>query len=1085
MYGNFNQGRLSQLPPGQQSASTLKRTNDVTVPDVIASTHLYNQDVNGASLCADLDIPDTKASTAYLLFRADETSYFHIADQKQVFLRRPSFTPVTFIEPDKPVYKPGQKVQSVSQPIIRSYANNEPINKVWIKDPSGTRIAQWLDVATDGGIASLDLNLSEEPPLGTWEIVVTTEDGVTNKQFQVLEYVLPKYEVTVGPSSKTIARTLRRVSATICARYTYGKPVDGDAVLSVCLGWTNGPSSFGQQFDRAPKPTPPSCVHTRPLGLQDGCREFDVDIHQLTITGLDLRSYPSWFTAEMTFSANVTEDDTDVTLSGEETAAVVEDTLNLEIRGSDYFRAPIPYIAEVVATKFDGTRAGGLLIELSGIQHRQVRATGPDGTARFIVNIDQGTEGVNLQLDLVVLQVVATKFDGTRAGGLLIELSGIQHRQVRTTGPDGTARFIVNIDQGTESVNLQARPVDDTKGIEGNKHIRGWFSTTNQYVQIEAPSGVMRCGEKGSVTVTYTVDKPGTQQFYYKVIGKNKILSVGTTEHTVTAEQFASDQAPGASSTTNLFALLKKAQRQLGGRQKVVSFDLELDITHEMAPNVKLLVFRVAAERGRGAAKEIIADSRQIDIEKCLRNKVSISFDEREQTPGSGATLQIRASPRSLCAVGVVDKSVTLLADSNPITAASVFEKLGNSVRIDQTFYSISDYCRSKHGEPGPPSTPPPPPPIPLDDDKRCRYVWANTEYVDSRLAFQDLGLLVMTDMNVDARPCKSEGLEHFPIFFQRGGPGPFAFGGGGANVLDDVDIEPQAAPSTPDVRTFFPETWLWSLERVDDSGELLVRTEVPDTITDWVGGGFCTSEETGLGISPPLALRAFQPFFVSYTLPYSVIRGEKVPLIVSVFNYLSDCLAISLTLDESMAFDIIDENEAEICVCGGQSTTHRFMIEPRELGDVNITVHAMTADSGGAICRAGAVMSTVTGVRDAITQPLLVEAEGVEKSYSINWFVCPEDGEPFSDTMDLVLPSESLVPDSGRARVSVIGDVMGAPLENLDELLTMPHGCGEQNMITFAPDIYIMEYLTATDQVTPEIEDKAVGYMKSGYQRS
>ncbi|XP_014674821.1 PREDICTED: alpha-2-macroglobulin-like, partial [Priapulus caudatus] len=230
------------------------------------------------------------------------------------------------------------------------------------------------------------------------------------------------------------------------------------------------------------------------------------------------------------------------------------------------------------------------------------------------------------------------------------------------------------------------------------------------------------------------------------------------------------------------------------------------------------------------------------------------------------------------------------------------------------------------------------------------------------------------------------------------------------------------------------------------DSGELLVRTEVPDTITDWVGGGFCTSEETGLGISPPFSLRAFQPFFVSYTLPYSVIRGEKVPLIVSVFNYLSECLAISLTLDESVAFDIIDGSEAEICVCGSRSATHRFMIQPRELGDVNITVHAMTADSGSAICRAGAVMSTVTGVRDAITQPLLVEAEGVEKSYSINWFVCPDDGEPFSRRHGSNATIRDLVPDSGRARVSIIGDVMGAPLDNLDGLLKCRTDAGAEH---------------------------------------
>ena len=59
----------------------------------------------------------------------------------------------------------------------------------------------------------------------------------------------------------------------------------------------------------------------------------------------------------------------------------------------------------------------------------------------------------------------------------------------------------------------------------------------------------------------------------------------------------------------------------------------------------------------------------------------------------------------------------------------------------------------------------------------------------------------------------------------------------------------------------------------------------------------------------------------------------------------------------------------------------------------------------------------------------------------------------------------------------------MGPALSNLDGLLRMPYGCGEQNMAKFAPNIYIMDYLTNTDQVTSKIKDSAIYYMKSGTQ--
>ena len=57
----------------------------------------------------------------------------------------------------------------------------------------------------------------------------------------------------------------------------------------------------------------------------------------------------------------------------------------------------------------------------------------------------------------------------------------------------------------------------------------------------------------------------------------------------------------------------------------------------------------------------------------------------------------------------------------------------------------------------------------------------------------------------------------------------------------------------------------------------------------------------------------------------------------------------------------------------------------------------------------------------------------------------------------------------------------MGPSLNNIDNLLKMPYGCGEQNMLNFAPNIFIMQYLKATGQLTSEIEEKAVGYTLQG----
>ena len=44
-----------------------------------------------------------------------------------------------------------------------------------------------------------------------------------------------------------------------------------------------------------------------------------------------------------------------------------------------------------------------------------------------------------------------------------------------------------------------------------------------------------------------------------------------------------------------------------------------------------------------------------------------------------------------------------------------------------------------------------------------------------------------------------------------------------------------------------------------------------------------------------------------------------------------------------------------------------------------------------------------------------------------------------------------------------------------------MPFGCGEQNMVLFAPNIYVLKYLNETQQLTQKIESKALDFLRAG----
>lgn len=60
-------------------------------------------------------------------------------------------------------------------------------------------------------------------------------------------------------------------------------------------------------------------------------------------------------------------------------------------------------------------------------------------------------------------------------------------------------------------------------------------------------------------------------------------------------------------------------------------------------------------------------------------------------------------------------------------------------------------------------------------------------------------------------------------------------------------------------------------------------------------------------------------------------------------------------------------------------------------------------------------------------------------------------------------------------------GDLLGPSINGLSSLIKMPYGCGEQNMINFAPNVYILQYLSKTGQLREDIKSKAVSFMRKG----
>uniref|UniRef100_A0A8C6CAF7 Uncharacterized protein n=1 Tax=Monodon monoceros TaxID=40151 RepID=A0A8C6CAF7_MONMO len=461
-------------------------------------------------------------------------------------------------------------------------------------------------------------------------------------------------------------------------------------------------------------------------------------------------------------------------------------------------------------------------------------------------------------------------------------------------------------------------------------------------------------------------------------------------------------------------------------------FSFSFQVESDIAPTAQVLIYTILPNG------EVIADTEKLEIENCFPNKVNLSFSSARGLPASDINLKVTAAAYSLCALRAVDQSVLLLKPEAEVSPQSVSPvsvlHIRNCTHDVTIFGRLNIFTNSKIHKPHFCQLPQPYPGAPM--------IYAGGKE-GSALARGNAGIA-------------------YPVVGRE---------------------NPPAVEVKETVRKYFPETWIWDLVALDISGRSELAVKVPDTITEWKAGALCLSGTAGLGLSPTISLTAFQPFFLELTLPYSVVRGEAFTLKATAFSYVSHCIRVSVQLEVSPAFLAIpvEKNEESHCVCGNKQKTVSWAVTPKSLGKVNFTATAEALQSQE-LCDNEVPHVPAPGQKDTVVKPLFVE--NVSLIFPSLIYICLvslETGEP--EKLSLKLPS-NVVEGSARATHSVLGDILGSAMQNLQNLLQMPYGCGEQNMVLFAPNIYVLNYLNETGLLTEKIKSTAISHLISGYQR-
>uniref|UniRef100_A0A8W4FDJ2 CD109 antigen n=1 Tax=Sus scrofa TaxID=9823 RepID=A0A8W4FDJ2_PIG len=459
---------------------------------------------------------------------------------------------------------------------------------------------------------------------------------------------------------------------------------------------------------------------------------------------------------------------------------------------------------------------------------------------------------------------------------------------------------------------------------------------------------------------------------------------------------------------------------QLVAVGKQNSSTFSLTPENSWAPKACIIVYYIEDDG------EIINDVLKIPVQLVFKNKIQLFWSKANAEPSEKVSLRVSVTqPDSVVGIVAVDKSLNLMNISNDITMENVVHEL--------ELYNTGYYLGM---------------------------------FMNSFAVFQECGLWVLTDANLvkDFIDGVYDSVEWAERFVEE-------------NEGHLVDFHDFSLGSSPRVRKHFPETWIWLDTKMGSRIYQEFEVTVPDSITSWVATAFVISEDLGFGLTPaPVELQAFQPFFIFLNLPYSVIRGEEFALEVTIFNYLKDATEVKIIVEKSDEFDILMASN-EINATGHQQTvlvpsadgaTVLFPVRPTCLGEVLITVTAISPAAS-----------------DALTQRILVKAEGIEKSYSQSILLDLTDRklQTTQKTLSFSFPPDT-VSGSERVQVTAIGDILGSSINGLASLIRMPYGCGEQNMINFAPNIYVLDYLTKKKQLTENLKEKALSFMRQGYQR-
>ena len=1074
---------------GVTSAGAEIRFLDEDTKRVVASTAIDVTNTNDEEILElELGVPSSlETGREYELAMYDGTARTYAAKTKVKVVSNESAREsvasaktLVQVETDKPVYAPGQKIKiralvaDIENAALIKQKDGATTCVIEVKDSMERTIFKKSDASLDVfGVATVEVAIEkEQPPFGWWTVKaeVEVDDGVkisTEGGFNVEEYVLPSFDVTLDASSMPLyalsSKSENVFTGRVQSSYTYGKHVEGKTkiIFKRPTSWSSNYNYVdGGGFGNDVPLMEPA------FGASEEWDGSGGSSSSSSLQTSDILYESSWLTlygGSATFVASISKSILEQSWSQNlEACAMVEESTTKEIRNSTIL--VIPIIREAFAHQtFRSYQSPAFkpglpmkhTIQLSSDIPGAFNGTGNLGTLDFTLSINK-MNSYSYYGDSNAQTISAQV---SSSGALEIEFDAPANDLSCCASYEDETNYNYVYGSSSQKCCLQGANVQLVKNAASRDFVR----------KILAPAGDdMSTTELDALvpylSVYFSRDTSSAKAPVESVVINAQCTSAETCEFTL------------ASSKSNVAFAYAVVDAEGLGRGVLESGTFSLSST-ENEKTVAMTYSNIASTSSAHVSVAIWSVSGSVYSETYLAGTTSDVFlvpgtsvsleRETEIAFPYDITMSTNVSETNVVSTGT-DIKFTIGGAPNgarsyilAIDEAVVIQSGGNTSALDATTFLSNVY------------------------GSRTNTLHANSETwpCDTTYNENDIKLDRVTIISTYeiANYCNPSSLDNGGVGI---GIPEVAF------AMDDVassapvqenmiksGTDTDVSSSSSAVRTLFPETWLWE---TSDSGSF--EATAPDSITTWSITAFTSHPTQGISIMKNASeIIVFREFFISPKVPYSITRGETVEIVLTVFNYLKDeDLSVTITAEDvttNAAVQIGDSKTLTVSKNSADSVT--FDVSPTVLGSIKLRFSA-----------SGTTTSTDSEskeYRDAVEKSIVVNPEGVFKTTTVSK-VFRRSAEDASETFTLnAFPngvSAKAIKDTYSSFITVVGDIMGPSIQNINKFVQIPMGCGEQNLLLLAPNVYVAEYLNSANKLTSALKTELSNNIIMGYSR-